>query len=217
MENMTKALEIAASVLIGVLILSLLVFGYNQIREQKNIEQKNIEQKNERASQLSKFNINFESYAKDTVYGSEILSLANEVINYNERKAVDGYQEIELEVKISTGVLNGQYLVAGTYSATSLDQQYKKLVKKIKEADITVFGKSISYWSKLSDKETEKTVKARSDFSESEYTKLKTNRTTYKKYVEEQTDFARKTFKYDDVTEYDSGNGRIIKIMFKDK
>lgn len=212
MENMTKALEIAASVLIGVLILSLLVFGYNQIREQKNIEQKN-----ERASQLSKFNINFESYAKDTVYGSEILSLANEVINYNERKAVDGYQEIELEVKISTGVLNGQYLVAGTYSATSLDQQYKKLVKKIKEADITVFGKSISYWSKLSDKETEKTVKARSDFSESEYTKLKTSRTTYKKYVEEQTDFARKTFKYDDVTEYDSGNGRIIKIMFKDK
>lgn len=212
MENMTKALEIAASVLIGVLILSLLVFGYNQIREQKNIEQKN-----ERASQLSKFNINFESYAKDTVYGSEILSLANEVINYNERKAVDGYQEIELEVKISTGVLNGQYLVAGTYSATSLDQQYKKLVKKIKEADITVFGKSISYWSKLSDKETEKTVEARSDFSESEYTKLKTNRTTYKKYVEEQTDFARKTFKYDDVTEYDSGNGRIIKIMFKDK
>lgn len=212
MENMTKALEIAASVLIGVLILSLLVFGYNQIREQKNIEQKN-----ERASQLSKFNINFESYAKDTVYGSEILSLANEVINYNERKAVDGYQEIELEVKISTGVLNGQYLVAGTYSATSLDQQYKKLVKKIKEADITVFGKSISYWSKLSDKETEKTVKARSDFSESEYTKLKTNRTTYKKYVEEQTDFARKTFKYDDVTEYDSGNVRIIKIMFKDK
>lgn len=212
MENMTKALEIAASVLIGVLILSLLVFGYNQIREQKNIEQKN-----ERASQLSKFNINFESYAKDTVYGSEILSLANEVINYNERKAVDGYQEIELEVKISTGVLKGQYLVAGTYSATSLDQQYKKLVKKIKEADITVFGKSISYWSKLSDKETEKTVKARSDFSESEYTKLKTNRTTYKKYVEEQTDFARKTFKYDDVTEYDSGNGRIIKIMFKDK
>ena len=212
MENMTKALEIAASVLIGVLILSLLVFGYNQIREQKNIEQKN-----ERASQLSKFNINFESYAKDTVYGSEILSLANEVINYNERKAVDGYQEIELEVKISTGVLNGQYLVAGTYSATSLDQQYKKLVKKIKEADITVFGKSISYWSKLSDKETEKTVKARSDFSESEYTKLKTNRTTYKKYVEEQTDFARKTFKYDDVTEDDSGNGRIIKIMFKDK
>ena len=212
MENMTKALEIAASVLIGVLILSLLVFGYNQIREQKNIEQKN-----ERASQLSKFNINFESYAKDTVYGSEILSLANEVINYNERKAVDGYQEIELEVKISTGVLNGQYLVAGTYSATSLDQQYKKLVKKIKEADITVFGKSISYWSKLSDKETEKTVKARSDFSESEYTKLKTNRTTYKKYVEEQTDFARKTFKYDDVTEYDSGNGRFLKIMFKDK
>lgn len=212
MENVTKALSLAASVLIGVILLGMLVFGYSQISEGKQLEQKA-----EREKQLSKLNINFESYAKDTVYGSEILSLANEVINYNERKAVDGYQQIELEVKMSTGVLNGQYLVAGTYSATSLDQQYKKLVKKIKEADITVFGKSISYWSKLSDKETEKTVKARSDFSESEYTKLKNNRTTYKKYVEEQTDFARKTFKYDDVTEYDSGNGRIIKIMFKDK
>lgn len=212
MENVTKALSLAASVLIGVILLGMLVFGYSQISEGKQLEQRA-----EREKQLSKLNINFESYAKDTVYGSEILSLANEVINYNERKAVDGYQQIELEVKMSTGVLNGQYLVAGTYSATSLDQQYKKLVKKIKEADITVFGKSISYWSKLSDKETEKTVKARSDFSESEYTKLKNNRTTYKKYVEEQTDFARKTFKYDDVTEYDSGNGRIIKIMFKDK
>ena len=40
MENMTKALEIAASVLIGVLILSLLVFGYNQIREQKILSRK---------------------------------------------------------------------------------------------------------------------------------------------------------------------------------
>lgn len=212
MENVTKALSIAGSVLIGVILLGMLVFAYSRISENKQIEQKN-----EKASQLAKFNINFESYAKDTVYGSEILSLANEVINYNERKAVDGYQEIQLEVKISTGVLNGQYLVAGTYSATSLDQQYKKLTKKIKESNITVFGKSISYWSKLSDKETEKTVKARADYSDSEYTKLKNYREKYKEYVEEQTDFARKTFKYDDVTEFDSGNGRIIKIMFKDK
>ncbi len=212
MENVTKALSLAASVLIGVILLGMLVFGYSQISEGKQLEQRA-----EREKQLSKLNINFESYAKDTVYGSEILSLANEVINYNKRKAVDGYQTIELEVKISTGILNGEYFKAGRYTADDLDHQYKALVTQIKKADITVFGKSISYWSKLSDKETEKTVKARSDFSESEYTKLKNNRIIYKKYVEEQTDFARKTFKYEDVTEYDSGNGRIIKIMFKDK
>lgn len=137
MENVTKALSLAASVLIGVILLGMLAFGYSQISEGKQLEQRA-----EREKQLSKLNINFESYAKDTVYGSEILSLANEVINYNKRKAVDGYQTIELEVKISTGILNGEYFKAGRYTADDLDNQYKALVTQIKKADITVFGKA---------------------------------------------------------------------------
>ena len=105
MENATKALEIAASVLIGVLLLGALIFGYNQIAEQKKIEQKN-----EKARQLSEYNINFESYSKDKVYGSELLSLANEIINYNTRKATDesGYQKIELEVTIKNAIIDGK-------------------------------------------------------------------------------------------------------------
>ena len=54
MENVTKALSLAASVLIGVILLGMLVFGYSQISEGRHLEQKT-----EREKQLSKLNINF--------------------------------------------------------------------------------------------------------------------------------------------------------------
>ena len=74
MENATKALEMAASVLIGMLIIGMLVFGYTQISDLKQTEEnaKQLEQSNN-------FNQQFEVYDKEGVYGSELLSLANRV------------------------------------------------------------------------------------------------------------------------------------------
>ena len=40
MENVTKALSLAASVLIGVILLGMLAFGYSQISEGKQLEQR---------------------------------------------------------------------------------------------------------------------------------------------------------------------------------
>lgn len=218
MENATKALEMAASVLIGVLILAALLFGYSQIAELKEIEQKN-----ERASQLSKFNINYESYTKDKVYGSELLSLANEIINYNERKAVDGYQEITLEVTINTGVINEKYFKSGTYTAVDLHNKYKLLSDAIRTANNknTYGGKSISYWANVlpvtNKNDFKKTIQDHNyNILESKYDQLYDEIKTYKELVSEQTDFARKTFKYNDTIEYDSGNGKVITMKFTD-
>lgn len=217
MENATKALEMAASVLIGVLILAALVFGYSQIAEQKKIEQKN-----EKAKQLSDYNINFESYAKDKVYGSELLSLANEIINYNTRKAVDGYQEITLEVKINTGVIDGDFFKSGTYNAKELSYKYIRLSEEIQKANKSTYGgKSVSYWANTLDPKNEtefkNTIKNHKyNIEESDYEKLRREIVAYNKLISEQNDFARKTFKYNDTIEYDSGNGKVIKMKFTD-
>lgn len=221
MENATKALEIAGSVLIGVLVLGALVFGYNQIAEQKRIEQKN-----EKARQLSEYNINFESYSKDKVYGSELLSLANEIINYNTRKATDesGYQKIELEVTIKNAIINGRVFKFEnkTYSAKDIDDAYKELSKKIKDANINYSGKSVAYWSNVLPVNNEETFRQKIaengyNIPDSKKSDLFKSIQTYNQLVNEQKEFGRKTFQYKDIVEYDQGNGRVVKLTFEEK
>lgn len=229
MENATKALEMAASVLIGVLILAALLFGYSQIAEQKKIEQKN-----EKAKQLSDYNINFESYAKDKVYGSELLSLANEIINYNTRKATEesGYQKIELEVTMKEGIMQGKFFEADnkTYSAEELSQGYKDLSSAIKNANEKSYGdKNIAYWSNvagssrtLSASSIEQLKKSlynigKSDLTDSQLSSFIDKIEKYNKLINEQKEFARKTFKYIDIIEYNQGTGRVVKLTFSDK
>ena len=231
MENATKALEMAASVLIGVLILAALLFGYSQIAELKEIEQKN-----EKAKQLSDYNINFESYAKDKVYGSELLSLANEIINYNERKATEesGYQKIELEVTMKEGIMLGQYFGADnkTYSEEELNESYRQLSSAIKNANEKSYGdKNIAYWSNVAG--SSRTLSASSiiqlkkslyninedglTLTDSELSGFIEKIEKYNKLINEQKDFARKTFKYVDIIEYNQGTGRVVKLTFSDK
>lgn len=229
MENATKALEMAASVLIGVLILAALLFGYSQIAEQKKIEQKN-----EKAKQLSDYNINFESYAKDKVYGSELLSLANEIIDYNTRKATEesGYQEIELEVTMKEGIMQGQFFGTDnkTYSEEELNERYKQLSSAIKNANEKSYGdKYIAYWSNVAGSSRTLSTSSIEQLKKSLYNIGKDNLTDselssfidkiekYNKLINEQKEFARKTFKYIDIIEYNQGTGRVVKLTFSDK
>lgn len=221
MENATKALEIAASVLIGVLLIGALIFGYNQIAEQKKIDQKN-----EKARQLSEYNINFESYSKDKVYGSELLSLANEIINYNTRKATNesGYQKIELEVTIKNAIIDGKVFKFDnkTYSANDIDDAYKDLSKKIREANVQYAGKSVAYWTNALPVTSEaifrqKILEYGYNIPDSQKSELFNKIIVYKQLVNEQKEFGRKTFKYKDISEYDQGNGRVIKLIFEEK
>jgi len=78
MENITKALLIAAGILFAVLILSLLVMFGGQLSgyfaEQHN--SKIIEQDAE-------FNAQFENYNGQTIRGNELISIMNKIVNYN--------------------------------------------------------------------------------------------------------------------------------------
>lgn len=206
MENATKALEMAASVLIGMLILGMLVFAYTQFSEVKQIEQDGITQK-----QAADFNQNFESYNRD-VYGSELFSLVNQMVNYNKKEAEEkGYTRIEMSVKLknTTGF---QVFTKSQYNSSELNSYYNNLNNQISNANETVKGKKISYWASAPSE-------LRATFSTTTRPTLDTmikDIETYNQYVTEQEDMARKTFKCTEV-QYDSNNGRITLMKYQEK
>lgn len=91
MENATKALLMAAGVLLTMLIVMLLLFFKGKITEFYD-EQGKIED----IENVEKFNKQFTNYERKKVYGYELISLANMVEDYNTRhSAADGAQNDE--------------------------------------------------------------------------------------------------------------------------
>lgn len=84
MENASKALRIAAGVLIAILVVSLITFGYRRISESKKVEEEATSNK-----QLSEFNKKFESYNKRAIRGNDLVSLGNLVYSTNRNLAED--------------------------------------------------------------------------------------------------------------------------------
>lgn len=84
MENAAKALEMAAGVLIGVIILTLIAYFLSTIsifpQEEDN---------RQTAEQLSKFNLEYEVYDKKAMYGTDVISCLAKAQSNNE-KYVEG-------------------------------------------------------------------------------------------------------------------------------
>lgn len=208
MENATKALGMAASVLIGILILGALIFLYTRMSEIKQVEQDSLSEQ-----QASNFNKKFEAYNRSGVYGSEILSLANMVEDYNNKEANEtkGYKKIELTVKMKN-VESNQIFKRGSYNSKELEQCYKELSKNIKDINKTYKNKSLSYWANSYSE-------LRATFNENTNPTFdKMNRELIPKYkalINEQEDIARKVFERPDF-KYDL-NGRIIEMIYKER
>ena len=142
MENATRALEMAGSVLIGVLILGCLVFAYTRMTELKDIEHKT-----EVTEQAGDFNKDYETYNRNNLYGSDLFSLANKIEDYNKQEA-DGkaYGRIEMKVILKDTVLNAEVFTGTTYSGDTLNTKYNELARKINNTNIEYYGKAVSYW-----------------------------------------------------------------------
>ncbi len=152
MENASKALIMAGSVLLGILIIALLIFGYRNIS--------NLEQTRENADSNDKmleYMRNFEQYNR-TLYGSELLSLANLLEDYNNTDAREdiGYDRITIIVKINKGIVGSTYFTAGEHnledlarSKTEIENYLNKYQKNQKEYN----NKSVKYYSQRSNRE----------------------------------------------------------------
>ena len=80
MENAAKALEIAAGVILGVLIMSLIAYFLTSIGSwpEQEDSQKMMEQ-------TAKFNLEYEVYDKKGMYGTDVISCMSKAINNNEK------------------------------------------------------------------------------------------------------------------------------------
>ena len=100
MENASKALIMAGSVLIAILVIGMLVLGYRNLSS--------LEQQKEDSESDSTLNymVKFEQFNR-TLYGSELLSLANLQEDYNSSYDVkyEGYDRIEITV-VTKGIVN---------------------------------------------------------------------------------------------------------------
>lgn len=94
MENASKALLIAAGVLIAMMIAGILVYSRVEWGEYQEAQDKA-----KLMEQTAEFNQKFESYNKKVITGFQMISLTNLVNDYNTSVKNTGYEEIVLDVK----------------------------------------------------------------------------------------------------------------------
>lgn len=86
MENASHALFIAISVLIAIMIISLILFGWRVIGSVEKSRDDVVAVKNKTA-----FNAEFEVYDKPLMYGTDVLSCLNKAQNNNQRYVYNNY------------------------------------------------------------------------------------------------------------------------------
>lgn len=207
MENASKALIMAGSVLIALLVISLLVVFYNNIRNLQKTEL-SVEQQ----EKAGEFNKQYEVYQRD-IYGSELLSLVNKINDYNKIEAEnEGYTKIEIYVTFEKNV-DSTYFSKGTYNSSTMKNKINKLDKKIEElGNQTIKSKkSSSITRKVSKLATMRTADIEAlGFEQSDY---KEQVATYNLHKSLLTQIKSQAFAYSK-TDYDNNTGRITKMYY---
>lgn len=174
MENASKALIMAGSILIAIMVIGLLVYGYGQISD---LEQTRADA--EVTDTLAEYMRRFEQYNRgpgdQPLYGSEVLSLANLQADYNFMEAdradigrLEGYSQITITVEITNEIsqqnmpAGEHYFSVGTHDISEILSDYEDLSGKIddyKEPDsrytsvIDNISRSVVYYSTRSNLE----------------------------------------------------------------
>lgn len=97
MENASKALLIAAGILIGIIVITMIIYAYGQVANYYKTKEETKE-----SEQIAEFNKQFIGYNRDDVRGSDLLSLVNKIIDYNQPKMNDVNEE-KIEITITIG------------------------------------------------------------------------------------------------------------------
>ena len=194
MENASKALIIAGSVLLAVLIIIALIYTFSQISSLKQVEASSEEEKI-----LAQYDKEIESFNRQGLYGSEILSLANLVEDYNKRQSdLKGYKPITLKVSI-TQIIDAKYLKETQYS------KYGDLIKNFKN----LAGMKTET---LEDLISRYNLANRTNYTLEEIEKRIND---YQSVNSEMQTFKNKKFNTPEV-EYDNSIGRIVKMSFRE-
>lgn len=208
MENASKALIIAGSLLIALLVISLLVMFYNNIRELIGAEH-NVDI----SEQVTEFNKQYDVYYRNNLYGSDILSISNKVYDYNKRESEEqGYSKLDIQVTFTKKVTayKGEVIIdtKQTYNSDALKKKAEELQNSIdnygkqKES-----GKTIEVLSGMRTKELEDLL------GTTDISSVQEKINYYLGYKSALTNLKSKTFSAK-TFEYDNSTGRITLMKF---
>ena len=151
MENASKALIMAGSILIAIMVIGLLVYGYTQLSQTEQIRSDA-----EYDDKVGDYMRQFEQFNR-TLYGSELLSLANLQEDYNESQTRQdsGYDTVQIEVK-TNGVSSASYFTAGTFDLEELAEKQTNIesaMAQYERSQSTYNNRSVKYYSQRSARE----------------------------------------------------------------
>lgn len=226
MENATKALLIGAGILFAIIILSLAIFGYQQITQYYGEKQEVTT-----VEQIAEFNRQYEAYNRNDVTGFELVSLINKIIDFNANNAVDqtlgfnnvekAYQKMYVEFtttdsKLLNGIDGKKLFTKSTYNSESskVNDELEAIIDEMQDLEnkytAAVLSKLVSNRESLEiyggdgSKDIKQVLgKNMTDLPQKEKV-LK-----YEQYIE----FKRAEFKCTG-TEYNRTTGRIVKLIF---
>lgn len=131
MENATKALIIAGSVLLSIIVLSIFMLMVNSLTDYQQAQNKM-----EQTQDVISFNNQFQGYMRDEVAGTDVLSVINKVTYYNRTKASDAvdyggtgdeyiYEPITLIIDMGDETKRKQLSMDGTNLKLWTDSEFK--------------------------------------------------------------------------------------------
>ena len=210
MENASKALIFAGTILISLMVISALVFAYRDLTSVKRQETEN-----QKVEEIAEFNKSFESYEKD-LKGAQIFSLANKITDYNTKYVQnmdEGYEAITLNVKVGSETKNAQYYTNLQTSVDTIMKTYQS--SNYLEALHDAYEKQSDAGATQQEKEKASTtideIKKKIGNVANNETDINKKFKTYNEYKA----IKNKTFKSEGVTYY--SNGRIQSMTYREK
>ena len=134
MENASRALIMAASVLIGIVIISAFILMMSNLTSYQESSYSST-----LSSQIAEFNNQFTTYARDNIRGSDMISLMNKVVDYNTRyTGTEGYKTMEITINMKGH--NKKLAFDHTNRLVTLDEYNQTNIDKIVGKPTSVTG-----------------------------------------------------------------------------
>ncbi len=136
MENASKALIMAGSILLALLIISLLIFGYGQLSEWQQTSSDS-----DANTKLGEYMRKFEQFNRDIsnpFYGSELFSLANLQADYNSsqgREEITGYAPVEIKINIKPITYGEYFNLSGTVELETINNRKNQIEARLATYD----------------------------------------------------------------------------------
>lgn len=240
MENASRALIMAASVLIGIVIISAFILMMSNLTSYQESSYSST-----LSSQIAEFNNQFTTYARNNIRGSDMISLMNKVVDYNTRyTGTEGYTKMQVTINMNGYtddlVFKGtnKLVTRNEYNQDNIDEivgkpssvtgditdgEIRNLEKKYEQkycnqlaAEISTIDSIVNNSSKsASEKNTAFDAEGILPKNVSGYNggldKVYEDALVYYEYIQ----FKRTYFDCVSTPEYDSQTGRIIKLEFE--